>query len=946
MCLYVPSVNTLTPPPGLNDASSHARKALKKQKREQRERQLQERLQPRDFKLERRKPPSDLPHRPQELYPLHSMPPTDSRPPPHSNPQFAKWIMEQNPRYYHSEMGSEIDLRSSMSSLANIPERDHPVNAEQSYFDSTTRYNYDQGVYRPGTPPQRDSSPSKMPEQPFTTFGSSVTIDTRHVPDSHAKFNERMILEADNRMPTVPNPRLTTSGRYKDEFSSISSQLTMGSQPFSQQAASSQQQHQHLDKLSMDVMHHTQLSGASIQGITSLIPKHRGGSTAGETQLDRRGLKKLEAEFKMDMDDIDLEKQRIQFMFHEQQKQKELQEMAVLANAPSSKVIPLSEDDEEIEDNHDEPLPWEQLRRELESLEDMVSAQRKKYREIKFSREREELKLKEIEMKFREQEMASGAFVLNSGDQKRWQSDKKRLSRELDRLKNEQNDAIQKIQNSERRAKTKLKAYEAQASELQQQLNISTPAAPSPNMALKNGYESSDTVPSKLTSDYKKGPGSGYHDVEMRAHSEMKWMDAPTANRGFIHTNTRSIDDITFEPPDLAREPMNTISASCLTEPTQDEPSRWSGYKSSTMDTALFPGNSRDILNTEDTFNRRGDSSNIHRGFRAISMDHIEGSQSVPSREVFEGRKDRLPIRRGASLNPNQPERKEDRSSPTKGPIYPIPEQPTYDIPTRHQQMTFMQPTHTQPTGRYSRHSRSRGVQYTKVFLNPTSGNHVTDSSKREPLGDDIAAPDVVPASYMSPLPTHIPSRPNERNQSPGSRTSPQQPSPQPADPYYAVPVPAYIERTHPPTNTSPLPRQELKSPAMQQTSRPVLEGAANGGHNSPSVYDQPNSALSSRTAVYDVPAAAHKQRNSPSPYESRQLDVHTRINNIKPKPNSGHRYGIIKPHSYSRSRPDSVQQQQQPVNLDNVKIYMDRAYKNPGPRHPPDRVQRQQTEL
>ena len=844
-----------------------------------------------------------------------------------------------------------------MSSLANIPERDHPVNTEQSYFDSTARYNYEQSVYRPGTPPQRDSSPSKMPEQPFTTFGSSVTIDTRHVPDSHAKFNERMTLEADTHMPSVPNPQLTSSGRYKDAFSSISSQLTMESQPFSQQAASSQQQHQHLDKLSMDVMHHTQLSGVSIQGITSLIPKHRGGSTAGEGQLDRRGLKKLEAEFKMDMDDIDLEKQRIQFMFHEQQKQKELQEMAALANASSSKVIPVSEDDEEIEDNHDEPLPWEHVRQELESLEDMVSAQRKKYREIKFSREREELKLKEIEMKFREQEMASGAFVLNSGDQVRWQSDKRRLSKELDRLKNDQNDAIQKIQNSERRAKTKLKAYETQASELQQQLNISTPAAPSPNMAMKNGYESSDTVPSKLTSDYKQGPGvSGYHDVDVRAHSEMKWMDSPTANRGF--TNTMSIDDNIFEPPDLAREPMNTISASCLTEPTQDEPSRWSGYKSSTIDTALFPpGNPRD---TEDTFNRRGESSNIHRGFRAISMDHIEGSQSVPSREVLEGRKDRLPIRRGASLNPNQPERKEDRSSPTKVPIYAIPErsepvQPTYDIPTRHQHMTFMQPTQTQPAGRYSRHNRSRGVQYTKVLLQPTSDSHMTDSSKKEPLGDDIGAPDVVPASYMSPLPAHIPSRPNERNHSPGSRSSPQQPSPQPADPYYAVPVPAYIERAHPPTNTSSLPRQssELKSPVMQQTSRPALEGAANGGRNSPSVYDQPkgspsirpNSALSSRTAVYDVPAAAHKQWNSPSPYESRQPDAHARVNNIKPKPNAGHRYGIMKPHSYSRSRPDSVQQQQT-VNLDNVKVYMDRAYKNPGPRHPPERVQRQQTEL
>ncbi len=838
--------------------------------------------------------------------------------------------MEQNPKYY-SEMGSEVDLQSSMSSLANIPERDHPINTDLGgYLEPTApRYNYD--TYRPTTPPQRDSSPSKMSEQPFAKkFGSSVAIDSRIPTETHDIFNDRIKVEnrikMENRTLPISKPHLpSTSGPYKDEFASLTSQLTMDSQP-----TFSQQHPPHLDKLSMDVMQHTQLSGTSFQGgITSLISKHGHQSTVGEAQLDRRGLKKFEAEFKMDMDEIDLEKQRIQFMFHEQQKQKEMAK-ALDANY---KTLPPSDDESDIEDDHNEPLPREQLRQELESLDDMVSAQRKKYREIKFSREREELKLKEIEMKFREQEMSIGGFVFNSGDQKRWQSDQKRQLRELDCLKTEQNEIIQKVQNSERRAKTKLKAYETQANELRQQLNIATSPTASPNMGLNNGYETYDTVPSKLSSEYKKRPNSAkaYQDTEIRAHSEMKWLDSP---HGFSHAKTTSIDSI-FEPPDLAREPMNTISASCLTEPTQDEPSRWSGYNPTAKD--FYTVDSRTTIDTDNSFNRRRE---ISQGFRAMSMDHLEGSQSIPSREVVipsEGR--RLPIRRGASVStPLQPERRE--GSPTK--MHPIPEkpgQPTYDIPTRHQQTSFIQaqPTTTTQQGRHHpRHTRPRGVQYTKVYIQPSNGDS-NEPIKRPILGsDDGPAPDVVPAPSHHSL-----SRPGERNPSPGSRNSPlAAPSPQPTDSYYAVPIPAHA----PPTSTSPT--TTARQPHITTaTNRPLTEGGANNGNNnSPpqTVYDHPKSSRLNSSTVYDVPTAARKQRVSPSPYENRHLDP--RGNSTKPKPNSGHRYGIMKPHSYSRTRPDPSQQL--PVSLDNMKSYMDRAYKNSGQRHPPERVQRQQTEL
>ena len=785
--------------------------------------------------------------------------------------------------------------------------------------------------------------------------------------------------------------------------------------PFSQQV-SSQQQQQHLDKLSMDVMQHTQLSGTSFQGITSLIPKishhEKTGPTGGEVPLNRKGLKEFE------MDDIALEKQRIQLMFYEEQKQKERLEREQLAKVQNAQTVGQQMESEDEEEINDEPLPQEQLRQELDSLEEMVFDQRKKYREIKFSREREELKLKDLETKFREQEMKSGTMMFNSSDPKRWQSDQKRYLRELERVTNEQKEAIQKIQSSERRAKTKLKAYETQASELRQQLHLSTPPAPSPSLAHRSGYESYDTVPSKLTSEYsKKGPSSSkpYSEVDTtvidsaREHStvsEQKWSDMPAVPARAM--SIESMSAAVFEPPDLAREPLNTISASCLTEPTQDEPriSNWLPYRSSARGTAhSFSSGSRDAQ--EDLFElERNKNENLTNGFRAVSMSNVEGSQSIPTSEGLQSqsRVERVPLRREQVFDtqPKQTassERKDSRSegrgSPSKAPIYAIPEfseapQPTYDVPTSgrpaHQQTTFMQaqPTNTQPTGcHYSRNSRSRGVQYTKVFLQPTPNqfsepnSSLAESSKRDTTQNDRSED---PTSYTSPLSPHAPINQrqvtgSERNQSPNNRGSPLVPSPQPSDSHYSVPIPATMDRVTPSPTTQGNVRtphhgvdsarnQQYHTQALVPNSRPVLETAANGA-NSPTVYDQPrpqtipsthpSSVSTSRPApstVYDVATAARKPPQI-SLYEgvgTRQLQVDTvpanRGTNPAPKPNSGHRYGIVKPgmgHSYSRSRPDPMQQ---PVGLDKVKGLMDRTYKNPGLRHPPERIQRHQTEL
>ena len=115
----------------LDSTSSHARKAMRRQKREQRERQHHERYQHREFRLERRKPASDFLR--QELSRSHGHLAMDSSYPGTSNPQFTKWIMEQNELYHDTDKGSEMDVQSCISSLSNIPERDRPVSPGTSY---------------------------------------------------------------------------------------------------------------------------------------------------------------------------------------------------------------------------------------------------------------------------------------------------------------------------------------------------------------------------------------------------------------------------------------------------------------------------------------------------------------------------------------------------------------------------------------------------------------------------------------------------------------------------------------------------------------------------------------------------------------------------------------------------------------------------------------------
>lgn len=1010
-------------------------------------------MQQREFRLERRKPPLDH-HAPRgkdsaqsHFKPLQN---TESRFPAHNSPQFTKWIMEQNPSYYYDmgrPSGSEIDI-SSMSSLPNIPEHDHPSDSpELSFVESSSRYHYDssdRGYHRPSTPPVRDPSPSKPTDHHAQSYGkiekpgSSIALDLHTTSEGSSKFTEPDQLFLSTCMSRVPS----SAGPYKDTFSSLSSQMTMESQqvltPISQQltSPSQQQQLQHLDKLSMDVMQHTQLSGTSFQGITSLIPglstKQQTGSKAGEPQLNHKGLKEFE------MDDIDLEKQRIQLMFYEQQRQKDQQADIPLAQSAKADLQLLSNDSESPEDQ-DQLLPTSQLRQELESLEEMITAQRKKYREIKFSREREELKIKSIDMQY-------SSFLLNPNDQNRRQA-----LRELDRVKKEKNETIHNIQYSERRAKTKLKAYEAQAIEIRQQLSQNLKASSPPNVGMKTNYDNYD-VPSKLTSEYikKRQNNSNAHfdsesDVSKSpternnphlSAANWKWNDATTdgynapAPSRVLSVECMSAADL-FEQPDLAREPISTISTSCLTEPTQDEPRNLLSYTSSARPpppSNSFSTDSRVVLDTEqeDTVQSEhgGKPSRLYDNYSSLPGNNTLAGENTVSALTKDGNGDQrsdAPTHRGVFSNRHPRQlgsgvQSEGTSNPIKTPKYTVPEwnEPklttAYDVPTNarnvHQQTVF---THIQPTGRhhYSRNTRSRGVQYTKVYIQPTGNVDISKHAKQldEPPKTDIpevshptisvtTAPDIVPRSYSSSVATsHAPSGPrfvtgSERIHSPVPHPAFSVPS----DPHYAVPPSrnnldkSYLS-SHSPSPTPQIPagvnlKQDTTSslkPNLQhiQAGSKVTADSPHDSSSHPNTYDQPSKLLknhhgagravvgsSKPTVVYDVPTAAlgritvrptdtvdnHIQTPSPvchGPAQIQEMSSNVSVSS-KPRPSSashGHRYGVGKPSiGHSYSR-GRPDTIQQALGLDKVKGFMDRTYKNQTVRHP-EQVQRQQTEL
>ena len=856
---------------------------------------------------------------------------------------------------------------------------------------------------------------------------------------------------------------------HKNAFSSLSSQMTVESQqmltPYSQQQTPSQQhqQQQHLDKLSMDVMMHTQLSGASIQGgITSLIPKFNQAknvkTTDGKPHLDRADLKEL------DMDEIDLEKQRIRLMFYEQQKQEKGNGKQEEVSCHRSEAVDL--DPLEGEDKEEQCLSIEQIRQELESLDLIVSDQKKKYREIKMAREREEQSLKQAE---------KDLFTeISPNDQHQWHVEQKRRLREIEKLKSEQNERLKHIQYNEHKAKNKLKAIEAQATLLRQQLQKaeavrSIPQEHSPSQGAKHstggGFKGGyDAFPTKLPSDDRPRVEEKAVD-QLAPNNTVEWdlggLEGPKSITARVMSVESMSTAITFDQPEIARELATTISASILTEPTQDDsgPTKWppSGYSSRPI--------SGGYLQNEDFFSTKSHSRNTLitepdvdifqderlRREHPQSMATIESmDSSLPSlrsmvdRDFTHGQH---PIR--GYVHPQARDemqlafRRTNRSSSSglQSSNQVMHEQAWnngkqagggggserevqqnnqstahYDVPAdaraayqRHQPSSNRQ---------HGRHHRSRASSATATGRNqsratvdlPSLDRPVQDAPQLV-NGTTGGAPDVVPVSYSPASPHgHIHMSPNlgvQQRHVTGSESMMAGASvpPPPRPPNYAIydVPPSKNEREkflgvsynpQPISPSSPVSiqpssshHQELANFALQHqlnshVTKHVTNTSAGVPPSSPvaaadNIYDQPRSVAlrsshSFRSAgtngpLYDVPASArrsagfeggvpiHKQDQQANttvahltnhPASSDQHNVRERegnITNVAPRSKSvsSHRYGISKSgmgHSYSRGRPDQVQQ------IDKAKQYMvSRSYRHQsGGRN----IQRQQTDL
>ena len=514
----------------------------------------------------------------------------------------------------------------SVSSLSNIPERDRTGSPVPSYTTTSTRYrrdSSDRGYYRASTPPVRDTGPSRPLDyhSSYSNFEGLDPLDSHSLSDAPSKYSEYSG-ELEHQLPDIPSV-----SSHQQLFGSLSSQPTLSSlTPYSQQQNPSQPQL--LDKLSMNVEYHTQLSGASGAGITALIPKPN--TMLGRPhQLDKSDLKELE------MDEIDLIKQRIKLMFYEQQKEKEqeVQQQNAIPQPSDTTSTHQKEGttdmkpqydydlgDQEAFPEQDRALPTAQLRQELESLEQMVTDQKKKFREIKMAREREELQLKQAETKFREQELTNGMF-----DQHRWQKEQKKRLRELERIRVDQNKRLQQLEYDEHRAKARLRAYETQTNETREQLQrAEVTHTQSTSHKTSGGFNpmdsrmlevyhnhQSDMLPSKdqARGSVSSGSSHGVHmhtEVDRKApqyvmqrlrdnqpmrRSEMDLMTTP-AERDWVDptkllpARVMSMDSVSTWPineqPDFSREIVNTISESNLTAPTQDDPAPtgWSRYDS------------------------------------------------------------------------------------------------------------------------------------------------------------------------------------------------------------------------------------------------------------------------------------------------------------------------------------------------------------------------------
>ena len=598
-----------------HEGSSHAKKAARRLKREQKERQRQERYTT-EFRLERKQ----LDHHRAAQSPIQQSSAMDPRFP---NPQITKWVMEQN-ALYNSEKGSEAEGPGSASSMSNIADQDgHTSSPVPSFATSSshhTKSSYERRLHRTGSPPVRDSSSRMRDGHATSPFDTLESLEVQNMSDSASKLSDYSA-EPEYNVPqpkSAPPVSMLPQISYKDAFNSsslCSQQMSNSLTPYSQQHGPSQQGH--LDKLSMDVMYHTPQSGASLSGISAIIPRMLHGR-GGKPYLGRVHLKEL------DGDEIDLEKQRIKLMFYEKKnEERSLQEEDEVSSQPqetspdstrkayrSSPPLPppptnFDEGLNRFSENH---ANVRDIVQELQTLERLAVEQRRRCKELKYTREKESLDLKKAELEFQEQELLEPASP-EAADQERWQKEQKKRLRQLSRYSTEQKEKIQQIETEELRAKAKLKTLEANIFDLNQELEAmgtrSSSSAAIVESHLQPSYHSNVSVPSQhpernfgRTSSGCSPPGFANElqqkrdgqmfrpnvDSDQAMAPEREWpqdtvMMHPKPStvashfRSMESINSSSLVGVNEPVPEFSREIVNTISESTnMTEPTQEDP--------------------------------------------------------------------------------------------------------------------------------------------------------------------------------------------------------------------------------------------------------------------------------------------------------------------------------------------------------------------------------------
>ena len=361
-----------------------------------------------------------------------------------------KWLQEQQeiaqqkkPAAYEriSVRYTPSKINVSMSSL--IPEREEPALPVTSSIHRAQSDHY----------LMTDSETSELSRSPYNHF--TISGSTSRLPDqlqSNLVQQDQLMFDScatsSSQMP------------YRDLSLGLlchPSDLDANSQSYPSLAR---------EKLSMEVGYHTQLSSTGLS-VSSVLDQLSRKGKKDEYRLQVSELQGLE------VDEIQLEKQRMHLLFYRQQKEARDQELVEQHDTWSSKnqyENKNSADEEELLMDPNKLLQISKLRQNFESVKKIINEQRKRYRELHFTKEREEQSLNQAESRLNSQS-CHFMSTLHAEDEARWHRDQRRRLKDMERYYSEKKEEVHRLEVKEREAKTKLKALELHASILKKQLH-------------------------------------------------------------------------------------------------------------------------------------------------------------------------------------------------------------------------------------------------------------------------------------------------------------------------------------------------------------------------------------------------------------------------------------------------------------------------------------------